>query len=98
MILQCMNIACTEKSQLGYDVSTGSGHTLQQTPKVLGSAEILRNQVTEPIVEYLLLPYLIQVLQRSPIPQTSNWSGPFFAVSYSKSALVNILKQNLHDL
>ena len=52
MILQCMTIACTEKSQFGYDVSTGSGKTLQQTPKVLGSAEIMRNQVTEPIVTY----------------------------------------------
>ena len=31
--------------------------------------------------------YTIQNLQRSPIPQTSNWSGTFFAVSYSKSAL-----------
>ena len=30
---------------------------------------------------------IIQVLQRSPIPQTSNWSGPFFAVSYSKPTL-----------
>ena len=25
--------------------------------------------------------------QRSPIPQTSYWSGTFFVVSYSKSAL-----------
>ena len=32
----------------------------------------------------------IQNLQRSPIPQTSNWSGTFFAVSYSKLALVVI--------
>ena len=32
--------------------------------------------------------YTIQNLQRSPIPQISNWSGtPFFAVSYSKPAL-----------
>ena len=30
---------------------------------------------------------IFQVLQRSPIPQTSNWSGTFFAVSYSKPAL-----------
>ena len=31
----------------------------------------------------------IQNLQRSPIPQTSNWQGTFFfAVSYSKPALV----------
>ena len=27
-------------------------------------------------------------LQKSPIPQTSNWSGTFFSVSYSKPALV----------
>ena len=33
---------------------------------------------------------IIQVLQRSPIPKTSNWSGTFFAVSYSKLALVKI--------
>ena len=32
--------------------------------------------------------YSIQKLQRSPIPQTSNWLGTFFAVSYSKPALV----------
>ena len=31
--------------------------------------------------------YTLQNLQRSPIPQTSNWSGTFFAVSYSKLAL-----------
>ena len=31
------------------------------------------------------------VLQRSPIPQTSNWSGTFFVVSYSKPALMNIM-------
>ena len=31
---------------------------------------------------------IIQVLRRVPIPQTSNWSGTFFAVSYSKPALV----------
>ena len=30
---------------------------------------------------------IIQVLQRCPIPQTSNWSGIFLAVSYSKPAL-----------
>ena len=28
--------------------------------------------------------YTIQNLQRSPILQTSNWSGTFFAVSYCK--------------
>ena len=32
---------------------------------------------------------IIQVLQSSPIPQTSNWSGTFFAISYSKPALVS---------
>ena len=32
---------------------------------------------------------ITQVLQRSPIPKTSNWSGTFFAVSYSKPALGN---------
>ena len=31
---------------------------------------------------------IIQVLQRSPILQTLNWSGTFFAVSYNKPALV----------
>ena len=31
---------------------------------------------------------IIQVLQRSPTPQTSNWWGTFFAVSYSKPALL----------
>ena len=31
---------------------------------------------------------IIQVLQRSPILQTSNWSGTFFVVSYSKPALI----------
>ena len=41
-------------------ISTGSGQTLQQTPKIPGSAEIMRNQVTEPIVAYLLLPYLME--------------------------------------
>ena len=31
---------------------------------------------------------IIQVLQRSPLLQTSNWPGTVFAVSYSKPALV----------
>ena len=30
-----------------------------------------------------------------PIPQTSNWSGTFFAVPYSKPALVVPTKVNL---
>ena len=51
-----MTVACTEKSQSGYDVSTEpsteSGQTLQQTPKVLGSAEIMKNRSTELIVVY----------------------------------------------
>ena len=60
MILQCITIYLYEKSQSGYDVSTGSGQTLQQTPKIPGSwsAKIMRNQVTGPIVAYLLLLYL----------------------------------------
>ena len=58
---------CTEKNQTGYVVSTGSGQTLQQAPKIPDSAEIMKNQATEPIVAYLLLPYLIQNLQTSPI-------------------------------
>ena len=32
--------------------------------------------------------FIIQNLQRSPNPQTSNWSGTFFAVSYRKPALL----------
>ena len=37
--------------------------------------------------------HTIQNLQRSPIPQTSNWSETFWAVSYSKPALISrILK------
>ena len=31
--------------------------------------------------------HTVQNLQTSPIPQTSNWSGTFLAVSYSKLAL-----------
>ena len=34
---------------------------------------------------------IIQVLQRSPILQTSNWPGTFFAVSYSKPALAPVV-------
>ena len=34
---------------------------------------------------------IIQVLQISLILQTSNWSGTFFAVSYSKPALISEL-------
>ena len=38
---------------------------------------------------------IIQFIQRSPIPQTSNWSGTFFAVSYSKLALFDLhVKKN----
>ena len=35
--------------------------------------------------------YTIQNLQRSPILQTSNWSGTLLAVSYSKLTLVEIM-------
>ena len=52
---------CTEKSQTGYVVSTGSGRTLQQAPKIPESAEIMKNQATEPIILHLLLPYLFLV-------------------------------------
>ena len=45
----------TEKNQTGYVVSTGSGQTLQQAPKIPESAKIMKNQATEPIVTYLLL-------------------------------------------
>ena len=43
---------------------------------------------------------IIQVLQTPPIPQTSNWSGTFFAVSYSKPALDfnRLVKENLMEL
>ena len=51
---------CTKKSQSGYVVSTRSGQTLQQAPKIPESAEIMKNQATEPIGAYLLLPYLKQ--------------------------------------
>ena len=56
------HLLALRKAKSGYDVSAASGQTLQQTPKVLGSAEIMRNQVTEPIVAYLLLPYLLLCL------------------------------------
>ena len=37
---------------------------------------------------------LLYSLYRAPIPQTSDWSGTFFAVSYSKPVLVaNIFRQ-----
>ena len=32
---------------------------------------------------------IILALQTFPIPQTSNWSGTFFAASYSKPALMS---------
>ena len=38
--------------------------------------------------------YTVQDLQRSPILQISNWSGTFFAVSYSKRALTSDLDTN----
>ena len=43
-------------------------------------------QVIPLIIQYQF--YTIQNLQRSHIPQTSNWSGTFFAFSYSKLALM----------
>ena len=35
------------------------------------------------------------IFQRSPIPQTSNWSGTFFAASYSKPTLATELSFSL---
>ena len=49
------HLLLTEKSQSG---QFGSGQTLQQTPKIPGSAEIMRSCSTEPIVAYSLLRYL----------------------------------------
>ena len=46
------------KTRLVIFVSTGSGQTLQQAPKIPESAEFMKNQATEPIVAYLLLLYL----------------------------------------
>ena len=51
--------ACTEKNQTGYVVSTGSGQTLQKAPKIPELVEIMKNQATEPIIAYSLLPYLV---------------------------------------
>ena len=56
------HLLLTEKSQSGYAVSTGSGQTLQRTTKIPGSAEIMRNQLTEPIVAYLSLRYLVMYI------------------------------------
>jgi hypothetical protein len=53
---------CTEKKQTDYVVNTGSGQTLQQASKISGSAEIMKSQATEPIVVYLLLPFLSLML------------------------------------
>ena len=41
--------------------------------------------------------YGIQNLQNSPIPQTSNWSGTFFDVSYSKPALATSVENGDHN-
>ena len=40
---------------------------------------------------------MIQNLQRSPLPQTSNWSGTFFAASYSKPAPASMVYCNRAD-
>ena len=77
---------CTEKSQSGYVVSTGSGQTLQWEPKSPVSAEIIGNQNTESIVAYSLLWYLVNSIftkiylsKRSKlIPQsTKTWHSTF---------------------
>ena len=51
-----------------------SGQTLQQTPKILGSAEIMRYQITEPIVVYLSLLYLVKTHFEigNPVAESSN--------------------------
>jgi hypothetical protein len=41
---------------------------------------------------------IIKVLKRSPISQTSNWSGTFFAVSYSKPALAGVSLAPVHHV
>ena len=71
---------CTEKSQTGYVVSTGSGQTLQRASKIPGAAEIMRNQATEPIVAYLLLPYLEQVHRKG--------GSEFFIVYLKKESMI----------
>jgi hypothetical protein len=64
------HLLALRKAMSGYDVSAASGQTLQQTPKVLGSAKIMRNQVTEPIVAYLLLLYLHMIWINCPYQVT----------------------------
>ena len=48
-----------------------------------------------------VIPLIIQdqiyTIQRSPIPQTSNWSGTFFDVSYSKPALATSVENGDHN-
>ena len=44
--------------------------------------------------------HTVQNLQKFPILQTSNWSGTFFAVSYSKPALVDCatcIQSDIHN-
>ena len=57
----------------------------RRTLKELNDSKLIANESSISIIQYHF--YAIQKLQRSPIPQTSNRSGTFFAVSYSKPAL-----------
>ena len=47
------HLLLTEKKPVWLCCQFGSGQTLQQTPKIPGSAEIMRNRSTESIVVYL---------------------------------------------
>ena len=81
------HLLALRKAKSGYDVSAASGQTLQQTPKILGSAEIMRNQVTEPIVAYLLLPYLVPIVRPKipQMPQNLSARAQKFGISMIKS-------------
>ena len=57
------HLVLTEKKPVWLCCQFGSGQTLQQTPRIPGSAEIMRNRSTEPMVAYLSLRYLNMPIQ-----------------------------------
>ena len=82
----CLELVCCKKRQNNSSRQV-TGLWNRGPLKILNGIKLILDDQGNHFDIFLYQFGIIQVLQRSPIPQTSNWPGTFFAVSYSKPAL-----------
>ena len=98
-LLSCLNVIAPQ-SRVNWTYLWMEVSCLRRQGQSLHSLDSLMTPWSSRAGESLGLIYnqfgIIQVLQRSPILQTSNWSGTFFAVPFNKPALDRCLAYNEH--